>query len=148
MIVSAHVYSGDGKLLMARNAEPDTGVVYGNLWKIPGGGVEEGETHEETLAREVREEVGIDIAPHHIERLEPVLHGEAEKSLRDTGERVLAKMTFITYKVVLDKPASEISITLDPHEFTEYRWFDLDELGSVELSPASVELFTVLGLLP
>ena len=146
-IVSAHVYSSDGKLLMARNTHPAAGVVYGDCWKIPGGGVETGETKLQTLVREVQEETGIDITPFEVELVEDSMTGEAEKTLRETGERVFAKMKFFTYKVTLDKPANKITVTLDPHEFNEYQWFELPELKSLKLSPPSVELFSKLGYL-
>ena len=146
-IVSAHVYSSDGKLLMARNTHPAAGVVYGDCWKISGGGVDPGETQLQTLVREVQEETGIDIMPFEVELVEDLMTGEAEKTLRETGEQVLAKMKFFTYKVVLDKPANQISVTLDPHEFNEYKWVDLVELKTLKLSPPSVELFTKLGFL-
>lgn len=146
-IVSAHIYSSDGKLLMARNTHPAAGVVYGDCWKIPGGGVEVGETKSQTLVREVQEETGVDITPFKAELVEDSMTGEAEKTLRETGERVLAKMKFFTYKVVLDKPSDQITVTLDPHEFNEYQWFELSELKSLKLSPPSVELFTKLGFL-
>lgn len=146
-IVSAHVYSSDGKLLLARNTHPAAGVVYGDCWKIPGGGVEQEETRLQTLVREVLEETGIDISSLKAELVEDSMTGEAEKTLRETGERVLAKMKFFTYKVTLDKPANQVTITLDPHEFTEYRWVELSELNSLKLSPPSVELFTKIGFL-
>ena len=112
-IVSGHIYSGDGKLLLARNTHPEAGVVYGDCWKIPGGGVETGETKIQTLVREVQEESGIDITPFGIELVDNSMIGEAEKVLRESGEKVLAKMKFFTYKVTLDKPAAQISVTLD-----------------------------------
>ncbi|MFA6315290.1 MAG: NUDIX hydrolase [Candidatus Paceibacterota bacterium] len=146
-IVSAHVYSSDGKLLMARNNNPVSGVVYGDCWKIPGGGVEQGETQLQTLIREVKEEVGIDIAKFPAELVGGIMTGESEKTLRETGERVLAKMRFFTYKVILDKPVAQVSVTLELHEFNEYKWVDLSELKTLKLSPPSIELFTKLGFI-
>jgi len=146
-IVSAHIYSSDKKLLMARNTNPAAGVAYGDCWKIPGGGVEAGETQLQTLVREIQEETGIDIDPLHTELIEDSMIGEAEKIIRETGERVLAKMKFFMYKVVLDKPANQIPVTLDPYEFNEYKWCDLSELKTLKLSPPSIELFTKLGFL-
>jgi 8-oxo-dGTP pyrophosphatase MutT (NUDIX family) len=146
-IVSAHIYSSDGKLLMARNSNLMAGSVYGDCWKIPGGGVDPGETKLQTLVREVREETGIDISSLPAELLDDSMVGEAEKKLRETGEKVLAKMKFFTYKVVVNKPADEISVTLDSHEFSEYKWVDISELKFLKLSPPSIELFNKLGFL-
>jgi 8-oxo-dGTP pyrophosphatase MutT (NUDIX family) len=60
-IVSALIFSKDGKLLMGMK-DPKNGGVYADCWHIPGGGVDEGETKEQALRREMLEEVGIDIA--------------------------------------------------------------------------------------
>ncbi len=146
-IVSAHVYSSDGKLFMARNTDPNAGEAYGDCWKIPGGGVEPGENKLQALEREVFEETGIDISSFQAELVDDSMAGEAEKTFRETGERVLAKMKFFTYKVVLDKSATEIKITLDPQEFSEYEWFELPKLKLLKLSPPSIELFNKLGYL-
>ena len=146
-VVAAHIYSCDGKIFMARNTSPASGVVYGDCWKIPGGGVELGETNEQALAREVREETGIDLAGAHVELVDDSMTGEAEKRLRETNELVLVRMRFFIYKGTLDKCAAEIPIVLDQHEFDEYRWFALPELSLLKLPPPSVECFKKLGLL-
>jgi 8-oxo-dGTP pyrophosphatase MutT (NUDIX family) len=134
-------------LLLARNTHPATGVVYGDCWKIPGGGIDEGETPEQAMVREVLEETGIDISTLPLELVDDTMEGEAEKTLRETGERVVAHMKFITYKVVLNEPAAAVQVILDPHEFTEYLWVELVDLHMLKLSPPSIELFTKIGLL-
>src|ERR1043166_7193227 len=143
-IVGAHVYSSDGKLLVALSAPGET---YPGCWKIPGGGVDEGETFEQAVIREVKEETGIDAAGCPVELVDDDLSAEAEKTLKDTGERVIVKMQCYPYKIKLDKPAAEVEVKLDPNEFTEYRWIELPELKTLKLSPPSIELFTKLGLL-
>ncbi len=142
-IVVAHVYSKDGKLLVARGSERG---VYPGTWKIPGGGVDEGETHAEALVREIKEETTIDASGCPIELVDDNMSGEGEKTLKD-GERVLAKMKFYTYKVTLSSYSKDTKVVLDPNEFVEYKWVALAELKSLQLSPPSTELFKRLGFI-
>ncbi|MEK7613134.1 MAG: NUDIX domain-containing protein [Patescibacteria group bacterium] len=142
-IVGAHIYSKDGKLLLARATAQ---AVYPGTWKIPGGGVDEGETKEQALVREIAEETAIDASQAHIELVDDDMTGEGEKTLQD-GEKIIAKMKFYTYKVVLDKNAADMHVVLEPHEFVEYQWVELAELKNLQLSPPSVELFTKLGFI-
>ncbi|MGY1807294.1 NUDIX hydrolase [Blastococcus sp. SYSU D00669] len=55
--VGAVVRDGAGRLLLIRRGqEPSRG-----LWSLPGGRVEPGETAEQAVVREVREETGLDV---------------------------------------------------------------------------------------
>ncbi len=144
-IVSAVLFSKDGKMLQALQTPGGRGV-YPGCWGIIGGGVDEGEDQRTALNREFMEESGIDISQYPAELIHEST-GEAEKTLKDTGKRVLAKMNFHTYKVVMDdKNAPDIKVTLDD-EHSEYRWTDMEELKNLKLTPPSVELFKKLGYL-
>src|SRR3989339_368355 len=90
-IVSALIFSKDGKLLMGKK-DPAKGGVYADCWHIPGGGVDEGESFERALKREVQEEVGIDITPYNLVRIPGKGTGVAERMLQ--GENVLCRMEF------------------------------------------------------
>jgi len=57
-IVVAAVIEDDGTFLVTRRPE---GTHLGGLWEFPGGKLDAGETHEQALAREIREELDSDI---------------------------------------------------------------------------------------
>ncbi|PIY81154.1 hypothetical protein COY00_00390 [Candidatus Pacearchaeota archaeon CG_4_10_14_0_2_um_filter_35_33] len=52
----------DGKVMVTKHDVPDYGVYY----LLPGGGIELGESPEDALKREVKEECGIDIEVHRL----------------------------------------------------------------------------------
>jgi A/G-specific adenine glycosylase len=56
-VVAGVVYDGNRFLITRR----DTSGLLGGLWEFPGGRIEDGESAEEALNREIREEVGISI---------------------------------------------------------------------------------------
>lgn len=56
--VTAGIIEKDGKFLIAKRK---TGKCIGKLWEFPGGKLEEGETLEECLKRELMEELNIEI---------------------------------------------------------------------------------------
>ena len=59
-VAVAVVERDDGRLLIQRR--PPSGLL-GGLWEFPGGKIEEGETPDQACAREVREELGIEVHP-------------------------------------------------------------------------------------
>jgi 8-oxo-dGTP diphosphatase len=57
LVVACALVDSDGRILIAERPE---GKKMAGLWEFPGGKVEPGETPEETLVRELREELGIE----------------------------------------------------------------------------------------
>jgi len=74
--VSAGLVFRDGQLLITQR--PAGGHLAG-LWEFPGGKREPGESFEECLRRELREELGVDVRVH--EELERITHNYPEKSV-------------------------------------------------------------------
>lgn len=123
--------------------DPNKGGVYADCWHIPGGGIDDGEDMKSALIREILEETGLNVS-------NPVLvddegKGDSEKTLKDTGEKVLCHMVFNVFKVMLEQTASEVKL-VPTDDLVELRWFDREELEGAKLTPPSVELFERLKL--
>lgn len=140
-IVGGFIFSKDNKLLLGKNRK---GGVYEGSFVVPGGGVDEGETKEIALQREMKEETGIDINTARITQIY-VSSGECEKTLRDTGERVFVKMKFYNYRIDLNENASEVAITTDD-DWYEPRWFDMRELTNANLSEPTRNTLIYVGI--
>jgi mutator protein MutT len=141
-IAGAIIFSNDKHVLLGRN---NRGGVYSDLWVIPGGGIEDGETKKEAVSREIMEEVGIDINDGIVTFLPEIQTGITEKTLRNTKEKVLVSMTFYNFKVDIDLPASQIPILLeDDFEYAE--WVPIGNLSDKEYSPSVKRLLESLDL--
>ncbi len=140
-IVGAFIFSADDKLLLGKAG------VYQDAWVVPGGGIEDGESVRQAVKREVAEETGIDITSGVIKQVEGAITGESEKTLRETGERVLVKMTFYNFTIKLSLPADRIVIKTED-DFKGARWVSIAELPNTTLSPPSVITLQKLGYLP
>lgn len=76
--VGALIWGLDGRVLLVRH-HPDTGWD-SERWFTPGGGIEDGETPEDAVEREVREETGVDVKVIALQRVnnEILVHGDRE----------------------------------------------------------------------
>jgi 8-oxo-dGTP diphosphatase len=144
-IVSAVIYSVDGKILLGQK-NPNKGGVYCDCWHIPGGGIDDGEDKITALRREVKEETGLEIEGLNIELLDNNGKGQSEKVHKDTGEKVLCNMNFNVYKVTLPQSSKDLKLT-PTDDLVELKWFDLEEIKNLKLTPPNIKLFTKLGYL-
>lgn len=143
-IVSGLIFSKDGKLLMGMK-DPEHGGVYPNCWHIPGGGVEPGETKEQALQREILEETGADISNVKVALADDQGSGRTEKTLKDTGEKVLCNMKFNVYRIDLDTIAAETPLN-PSDDLPTLEWADVTRLNEYKLTPPSISLFKRMGL--
>lgn len=95
------------------------------LWEFPGGKVEPGETEQEAIKREIREELGIGILP--LERVASATHEASHKSIE-----------LIAWKC--DWLAGEIQLK----EHIGSRWIKLDETDEIMLCQADKKLINQL----
>jgi mutator protein MutT len=120
MVVAA-VIERDGRILITRRP---AGAHLGGLWEFPGGKAESGESLEQALRREIREELGVGIS-------------------------VEAPIDTVTWQY----PDKRVSIAFfrcvvhgepRPLEEQEMMWVAASDLGSYEFPPADAELIARL----
>lgn len=110
-VVVAGALISDGALLVAQRRRPPE---LAGLWELPGGKVATGETESQALARELREELGVDV---------------------EIGERIGDDVA--SGAVILR--AYQVTLTggeLHPHDHTALRWIRGAELDELPWVPA------------
>jgi 8-oxo-dGTP diphosphatase len=123
LAVSAAIFR-DGRVLIVRRARPPAH----GLHSLTGGGVELGETLEEAVIREVREETGLAIAP-----LAPV--GFRQAIARDTAGRV--ERHFVILPFAARWVAGEIVLN---EELAEAHWRKPDEIAGLKTTEGLAEI--------
>ncbi|GAA3705963.1 hypothetical protein GCM10022224_084290 [Nonomuraea antimicrobica] len=116
--VSAFVFDDDGRLLLARHG--DVG-----LWAAPGGGVDPDERPEEAVARELREELGVEI---EIRGLIGVYGGPEFRTLYPNGHQVAYVITAYGCVLAPGSPRPEP----DGVEINDVRWTSEAELPALD----------------
>jgi len=111
LAVSAAIFR-DGKVLIVRRARPPAH----GLYTLPGGGVELGETLEEAVIREVREETALEVVP-------VALAGYRQAIARDEAGRI--ERHFVILPFAARWIAGDISLN---EELAEARWLAPMEL--------------------
>lgn len=115
----------EGRYLIAQR---NPRAIFPLLWEFPGGKVEQGETDEEALARELRETLGVEVAV-----LERVVHVEHEYEVYDVD--------FCVYRCRL--AGGEIQ----HRGVNDHRWVFPEELDGYEFPPADEKsIARLLGL--
>ena len=115
--VRAVVVDPDGQVLMLRY-----GTLHDEWWITPGGGIDEGETDEEALRRELREELGVEQF-----ELGPLVWERERHFLGEPGYGGQSNRVYL-----VRVPAFEARVL---SEAEEARWFTLDEVDGVPTSP-------------
>jgi 8-oxo-dGTP diphosphatase len=121
IVVSAAVIERHGMLLVTRRQK---GVHLEGLWEFPGGKCDAGESLEACLARELREELGVEVR---------------------VGEEVFTTThTYPDRRVELHFLRCRLHVEPRPQLGQEMRWVRRDELATLEFPPADAELIRLL----
>lgn len=106
---SKSLITKDEKILLLKRS--DDVPEYEDQWDFPGGRQESGETPEQTLIRETKEEVNLDVVPDKINK-------EFEYKFRKD-------FSLYFYIFSIKSYTGDLQIT---NEHKEYKWFSLDDL--------------------
>jgi len=98
----------------------------GLLWEFVGGKVEPGETHEEALVRECREELGIEISADDV--FTDVLHEYPD---------ITVHLTLFDSHIVSGEPQLL--------EHNDIRWITVPEIKDFEFCPADTEILELIA---
>lgn len=120
--VAAAVLEKDGRILIARRKR---GTHLADKWEFPGGKLEEGETLDACLRRELQEEFGIDIAVGAFvgRSIHTYPHGEVD---------------LWTYRV------THLSGTFHLHDHEEIQWVRTEDLQTYDFSQADIPMVRIL----
>lgn len=127
LVAAAALIDADGRVLVQRRPP---GSPLAGLWEFPGGKIEPGETPEIALARELREELGINADPAC---LTPACFASAP-----LGERHLLLLVFI---------CREWRGVVRPLHASELKWLRPVELRAIDMPGADRPLIGLLEAL-
>jgi 8-oxo-dGTP diphosphatase len=122
-IVVAGAVIAESKVLVAQRVRPPE---LADLWELPGGKVAAGESDAEALARELAEELGVEV--------------EVGARLGD-DVALNPTMTLRAYAATLVRGAPQ------PHDHSALRWVSAAELHDVDWVPADRGFVAALGVL-
>ncbi len=112
----------DGKILLCRG-KGDT------LWELPGGRLDEDETPQNGLARELKEELDVDVT------VENPVYITRSYHMRDKQYQM-----FIVYACTISE---DQTITPDQREIEAIQWVEKEKLSSVEMFEDCAEALSV-----
>jgi 8-oxo-dGTP diphosphatase len=128
LAVSAAIFRAERVLIVRRGVPPMQGI-----YTLPGGGVELGETLEQAVMREVREETGLAIEPLSLAGYRQVIARDSEGKI----ERHFVILPFAARYL-----AGEISLNA---ELGEAKWLLPAELSGLRTTEGLAEIVTAAG---
>jgi len=116
--VGAVILNHEGKIFLAKRGSEARNER--NKWECPGGGVEFGDTLEETLVREMKEEYGFEVEP--VELLDVCNHILSQESQHWVSPAFICRVKSGFPKI------------MEPHKCEEIGWYTLDQAEKMNLT--------------
>jgi phosphoglycolate phosphatase-like HAD superfamily hydrolase/ADP-ribose pyrophosphatase YjhB (NUDIX family) len=119
--VGALIHDGQGKVLMIRTHK------WSDLWGIPGGKIERGESCDAALIREIREETSLEVSDIRFVMVQESIFSPS----------FIRREHFILLNYLAK--AGSYDVTLN-EEAEEFRWVSVEEAFALELNTATIQL--------
>ena len=121
--VTAAIIELENKILIAQRKAKDS--LFGGLWEFPGGKIEDGETPKECMARELKEELEIEV---EVGRL---IISNKHRYPNGIYEVLVYKVEHISGNFVLN-------------DHDEVKWITIDEISKFDFPPANTPIINYL----
>ena len=121
--VTAAIIESDDKILIAQRKSEDD--IFGGLWEFPGGKIENGETPEECMARELMEELEIKV------EVGTLITSNKHRYPDGIFELFAYRVQHFSGNFVLN-------------DHDEIKWITIDEISNFEFPPANTPIINYL----
>jgi len=128
--VGAVVIRSNRLLLVKRGSAPHKG-----MWAVPGGSVELGESLQQAVERETREETGLIVAAR-----DPI----AVFQVIERNDRGAIQFHYVIVDLIADYVSGEAAAADDA---ADVGWFSAEDLQGVDVSSTTIELLKKIGFL-
>lgn len=113
--VGAILINSEGKVLL--QLRPETEIYYPSFWTLPGGKVEENESAEQALEREIHEELGIELVGYNL----------FKKTREHKGNSIIERYI---YWSKIDKKIEDFRLG----EGSQLQFFSKDQINSLKIA--------------